>query len=66
MASRVSRPLETSSEREGHDSIFQQPQTETELLLPKSSFRKCKSRGFLPKFSILSQDPGASVELWRA
>lgn len=31
-----------------------------QLLLPQSSSKKCKSRGFLPKFSVSSQDPGAS------
>lgn len=45
VASGVSRPLGTSSEREGHASLFQQPQTETKLLLPKSSFQKCKRWG---------------------
>lgn len=31
-----------------------------QLLLPQSSSKKCKSQGFLPKFSVSSQDPGAS------
>ncbi|EGV98728.1 hypothetical protein I79_013422 [Cricetulus griseus] len=40
----ISRPLETFFERECHNSIFNSHKLK--LLLPKSSFKKCKSQGF--------------------